>query len=205
MWKDIDLHILMSINLAHHQILDVFMAMVSNKYAWIWLYLFILGMSFRKLGPRFIFFVTFAAITFALTDLISVHAFKEVFQRLRPCHTPDLMHYLHMVVPCGGQFGFVSSHAANTAGLATFTWYSGVLHYHMPIARKFFFSALLVMYVLLNAYSRIYLGVHYPSDVLAGMGLGVTLGLLVGLLWKVTVEKPTKEKLRSPKQPLKRK
>lgn len=205
MWKEIDVHILMSVNLAHHQVLDVFMAIISNKFSWIWLYFFILGMSFRKLGPRFIFFLLFAALTFASTDLISVHGFKEVFQRLRPCHSPELMGYLHRVVPCGGKFGFVSSHAANTAGIAAFTWYSGVLHYHMPVARKFFFSALLALYVLLNAYARVYLGVHYPSDVVAGLCLGMSLGLGVGWLWKNTVEKPTKERLRSPKQPLLRK
>ncbi len=205
MWKDIDVHILMSVNLAHHQILDIFMAMVSNKYSWIWLYLFILGMSFRKLGPRFIFFLLFAVLTFAFTDLTSVYAFKEVFQRLRPCHTPELMDYLHQVVPCGGQYGFVSSHAANTAGIAVFTLYSGVLHYHMPVAKKFFFSALLCLYVLLNSYSRVYLGVHFPSDVLAGIALGVSIGLGTGLLWKNTVEKPTRGKLRSPKQTLQRK
>lgn len=205
MWRDVDIHILMSINLAHHQVLDVFMSMVSNKYTWVWLYLFITGMAFRKLGPRFVFFLFFAIITFALTDLISVHAFKNVFMRLRPCHTEGIREFLHMVQPCGGQYGFLSSHAANTTGIAVFTWISGVLHYRMPVGRKFFFSMLLVAYVLLNGYSRIYLGVHYPTDVLAGTLLGALIGSLVGWLWKNTAEKPRAGKIKSPRRPLQRK
>jgi undecaprenyl-diphosphatase len=160
------------------------MLLFSNKYAWVWFYVLILGMGFRKLGLKVFVFVLFALASLFLSDFISVHGFKDVFQRLRPCHNLDFGHLVRVINGCGGQFGFVSSHAANSAGIATLVSMSGILVFEMPVQRKFLFQALLFSYPILNGYSRIYLGVHYPYDVLGGFALGTGIGLMLGMAWK---------------------
>jgi undecaprenyl-diphosphatase len=183
MIEQVDRDIFFIINGAHHPVLDVFMLLFSNKYAWIWFYVLILGMGFRKLGLKVFVFVLFALSTLFLTDFISVHGFKEVFERFRPCHNLEYGHLVRVIDGCGGRFGFVSSHAANSTAIATLVAISGVMVYEMPIQRQFLFNALLFSYPILNGYSRIYLGVHYPYDVLGGFALGLIIGASTGYLW----------------------
>ena len=183
MIEQVDRDIFFIINGAHHPVLDVFMLLFSNKYAWIWFYVLILGMGFRKLGLKVFVFVLFALSTLFLTDFISVHGFKEVFERFRPCHNLEYGHLVRVIDGCGGRFGFVSSHAANSAAIATLVAISGVMVHEMPIQRQFLFNALLFSYPILNGYSRIYLGVHYPYDVLGGFALGLIIGASTGYIW----------------------
>jgi len=97
--------------------------------------------------------------------------------RLRPCHQPHLAQMLTTITGCGGQYGFVSSHAANTVGLVTFL----TITYH-PMPR--WLRGLLIAYALLVMYSRMYLGVHYPFDILGGALLGMVCGLITASLLK---------------------
>ncbi|MFM6945954.1 MAG: phosphatase PAP2 family protein [Flavobacteriales bacterium] len=117
-----------------------------------------------------------ALVVVSLTDVISTQLFKDYFERLRPSHDPIVGQYLHfyMIGPdnpyLGGKYGFVSSHAANLAALFMFL---------LPFLKKNAFAVYaLGIYVFLVAYSRVYLGVHFPSDVLCGALLGVLLGYL---------------------------
>ena len=97
--------------------------------------------------------------------------------RFRPCHEPSLEGLVHIVRGrCGGRFGFVSSHAANTFALATFV--TAVLK-----DRYRYMVAIMFTYAILNGYSRVYLGVHYPGDVIFGSLLGAGIGIAVALLW----------------------
>ena len=83
-------------------------------------YIFLLYLVYRSEHKKTILVLVAIAILITLSDQLSVHAFKNVFQRLRPCHNPDIMLQVHTVEKCGGQFGFVSSHAMNSFSLAFF-------------------------------------------------------------------------------------
>lgn len=108
-----------------------------------------------------------------MSDLLSVHGFKNVFMRLRPCHEPSLAGLVHQVYDkCGGSFGFYSSHASNHFALATF------LHFFIGKKLKYF-SLLIFIWAAIVSYSRVYLGVHYPSDVLAGAIMGIILSFIM--------------------------
>jgi undecaprenyl-diphosphatase len=140
-------------------------------------YLLILVATFyimRKEGlpGMWIFFLPLMLV-FALTDLTSVHGFKNVFERYRPSHQAELGPLLHLhqfedgSYYQGGLFGFVSSHSANFAGMVTFVILA------LKPRRVFLFSLILVH--LLIIYSRVYLGVHYVGDVVAGSLVGIAI------------------------------
>ncbi|NJM14748.1 MAG: phosphatase PAP2 family protein [Bacteroidales bacterium] len=121
------------------------------------------------------------ALAITLADQVSVKLFKNVFERLRPCHNESIMHLVHTVNnKCGGQFGFVSSHAANTFALASILY---------QIIKKQWFTIMIFCWAGLVAYSRIYLGVHYPADIAGGALLGVLIGWAVYLGYSRLPEK----------------
>ena len=140
---------------------------ITSKYTWIPLYLFLVFLLFKTEPKKkaLVFFLG-AIITVALTDLLSVHAFKNVFERLRPCYELDIKEMVRVVKGCGGKYGFVSSHAANSFGVGLFFFL---------IIRNTFKSKwlwLLPIWAAIVSYSRIYVGVHYPLDIICGGLLG---------------------------------
>ena len=150
--------------------LDQIMWFISGKYEWIPLYLFIIFLFFKKGKWYGFLFLIATIITVAMADLSSVHIFKEGFQRYRPSHNLDIQHLLHFVNNYrGGHFGFVSSHAANTFGLATIS---------SLILNKKWFSWTIFSWAALVTISRMYLGVHYPADISVGALLGAACGYI---------------------------
>lgn len=166
---NLDRELFLAINGAHAPWLDPLMVFASGKFTWIPLYLFILYYTWRTRGLRnLLLFILGVALTVALADQISVHLFKNCVQRLRPCHQPGLMELVYLPTGhCGGQFGFVSSHAANAFAVFLFA--------HRFIQKRWL-TVTLLLWATFVGYSRIYMGVHYPGDVLGGALLGLLLG-----------------------------
>jgi undecaprenyl-diphosphatase len=159
---------------------DPVMIFLSGPVPWILFFvclLSILGYSdWKKSKGRLFISIGCVILAYALTDLASVHLFKEVFMRLRPCHEPSLAGLVRLPSGhCGGQYGFVSSHAANFFGLAVFS---------SLLLRRRWFTICTFSLAILVCYSKIYLGVHYPGDVLCGMILGSIIGSGIYLLSK---------------------
>ncbi|MEZ7901994.1 MAG: phosphatase PAP2 family protein [Flavobacteriales bacterium] len=153
---------------------DAIMYWISHKFFWIPFYGFLVFLLYKKYGlQKAIVLTLLILVTFALCNTLSVEAFKNVFHRLRPCHNEEISGLVHLVNDhCGGQWGFVSSHATNVFGLATITSFF--------LSKKIkYFSVLIFFWAGLVSYSRIYLGVHYPLDITCGALLGISIGSLV--------------------------
>ncbi|MBF25308.1 MAG: phosphatase PAP2 family protein [Flavobacteriales bacterium] len=118
-------------------------------------------------------FIVFLIISIGVTDFLHVHLFKNVFMRLRPCWELELVDQIRpLIVDCGGQYGFISGHSANTSSMAIFI----VLAFK---SIKIFLKYILVIWVFIVSYSRIYLAKHYPLDVLFGILFGIFIGIIV--------------------------
>lgn len=177
--EEIDRSIVVAINGWNSPFMDEVMWWISARITWIPLYLLLLFIAYKSLSRNQLFlFLGLIGLTIALTDLTSVHLFKNVFLRYRPSHNLLLTDHLHYYLIKrgeyykGGEYGFVSSHAANFFAIITFV--SLVLKARYP---KLVYPLLFIG--ILIAYSRIYLGVHYLSDVFVGGLVGSAIAFLV--------------------------
>lgn len=181
--KQWDTDLFLFLNGMHTPFGDVVMFYCSEKLTWIPLYIFILYLCIRFFKWKTLWILLAVTMLITISDQLSVHGFKNVFMRLRPCHEPLLDGLVHTVNnKCGGQYGFVSSHAINHFALASFL---AILFKN----RISYFAPLIIIWALVVSYSRIYLGVHYPGDVICGGILGVFLGILMAKIFQVLLLK----------------
>ena len=171
--NSIDTYLFQLINAAGYEQIDNVMILISEKLTWLPLYLLLLYLLYKKFSAKFIWVLISVGVLIFLADYGSVHFFKEVFQRERPCHQLD---NIRVVVECGGLYSFVSSHAANTFAVAFFV---SLVHK----SKKMFFF--LFSWAVLIGFSRVYLGVHFPFDIVCGMFWGLFVSLLTYKLLKL--------------------
>ena len=193
----IDTELLLLINGWHAPWADTLMWIISEKTTWIPLYLFLIILliwhypqpaitakwKFLKRVPMCVIMILLIAASVGIADFISSGILKDLVARPRPTRVPELEGFLHLVNGYkSGQYGFVSSHAANTMAC-------GLLF--SLIWRKRIATISLMLWVAMNCYSRIYLGVHYPLDIIGGLIVGSVVAVVAyrGLLAVASCQK----------------
>lgn len=165
--EELDRTIFLFLNSHHSPFFDTVMWIVSMKTVWIPLYIAIIWMIFRKYGRRAWIPLILVPVLVLIDDQGST-LLKNLVGRPRPCHEPALEGMVHTVNGyCTGMYGFVSGHAANSFGVAAFA---------SPLLKKNWLSWSLFICAAVISYSRIYLGVHYPGDIIGGALLGLAAG-----------------------------
>jgi undecaprenyl-diphosphatase len=177
MLERLDQQLFLFLNSLNSPFCDQVMYAISGRVIWIPLYLSILIFLGVKYKRKFLIILVFIILAAALSDQASVLV-KNIVHRLRPCHEPTLEGLVHIVNgECGGMYSFVSSHATNSFDVALLS---------LMFIKKRWFSISIVLWAAIVGYSRIYLGVHYPGDVLCGSILGALIGWSVYKLYEIT-------------------
>lgn len=151
------------LNSFHSPVWDTIMFWVTYRFTWIPLYLYIIYFLYKNIRFDFVRSFLFVLISVGLADRITSGLMKPYFQRLRPCHDPVIQHIVHVVGNCGGQYGFVSSHASNSFALVMAIF---ILFKNYKIESKLPFF--LLFWAIMVSYSRVYVGVHFPTDIVIG-------------------------------------
>jgi undecaprenyl-diphosphatase len=165
-----------------NSILDFAMPYVRDKNFWIPLYVIIVCWLIYKFRFRSLIIVVSAVITLLLTDQFASSIIKPGIKRLRPCNDPLFLNNVHLIVDCGSGFSFVSSHAANHFGFAVF--------FIVLFGKKYnWVTPAAIMWAALVCFAQVYVGLHYPLDVICGAVLGVAIGIITGRFCKTALRK----------------
>ena len=180
MLDSIDQQLFLFLNSLNSPFSDKVMHALSGKLIWVPLYLAILIYLGIKYKRKFFIILLFIILAATLADQSSVLV-KNIVQRLRPCHVQSLEGVVHLYNgECGGKFGFVSSHATNSFDVALLS---------LLFIKRRWFTISIIIWAIVVGYTRIYLGVHYPGDVICGSLLGAFIGWGVFNLYVLTDNK----------------
>ena len=172
--NDIDTDVLLAVNSLHDAFQDALWWMVSAKWSSLLIFLALIWVLLHQNRRHTLLALAMLVLAFLLADQVSSGLIKQLVERLRPTHNPALSDAVHIVNGYrGGMYGFVSSHAANSFAAATFI---------ALLLRNRAVTIGMTVWALLQCYSRVYLGVHYPGDILGGMAVGMLSGWLIWLL-----------------------
>lgn len=174
----IDREIFLLINSWNATWVNPFMVFISGQVIWLPFIGFIFYLAYTKTEKKtFSLFILFMLLGLIASDVTSSYILKNIFQRLRPCRVPEIKALINNFGQrCGGRFGFVSSHSANSIFVLIFSFL--VLEFK---SKKIYF---LVLIPIMVGLSRIYLGVHYPGDVLGGIFVGTLWALILAGFFK---------------------
>ena len=159
-----------------NDVFDLIMPMVRDKYFWIPLYVILASLIIYKNGLKSIYVLGYALVALLLADQISAHIIKPLVMRARPCNSGEIGHMVHHLVDCGSGYSFVSSHASNHFALAFYF----ISVFARP-SNRFYIVLGFLFWAALISFAQVYVGVHYPFDVIAGATLGGFIGW--GLGW----------------------
>ncbi len=172
----------------HHPWLDVLMPYLRNKFFWIPLYVGVAVFLWLNLRGKGAWIVLGAVVTIAISDTISSKVLKPFVQRERPCRDVLVHERAEVLVPCGGGYSFPSAHATNHFALAV---------YLIGTMGRFFRRGryLWLLWAASIAFAQVYVGVHFPLDVLAGALLGTFIGWLNAVVMREIVEPEAVQKI----------
>lgn len=175
---ELDTRLFLYLNGKHHAFLDPIMYWASAKWFWIPFYLLILVLCVKTYKKRCVFLFAFISLLITVSDQVSSSYIKQWTKRLRPSRDPAIMDLVHLSeAGPGGMYGFVSGHATNSFALFVFL--------SLILTDKFrWLKYILGFWAVLIAYSRIYVGVHYPGDVICGALLGTLTGFFMAKLYE---------------------
>ena len=186
---EFDRWLLFLINGFHSPFLDEIFYLISNKLIWIPLYVFLGYLVIKYYGRKTgLVLIIGAIVTIGSVDLLCAKGIKPQIGRYRPSHNTDINSKLHFYTNTegheyrGGRYGFVSNHSANSFALATFLF----IFLRRKIKR---FTLYITLWASIVAISRMYLGVHYPSDIIGGALIGITIASLFAILVLVFILK----------------
>ena len=164
------------LNGSESKLLDNFFYIYSSMVTWLFFYLcFLWVFVYKKNWKEIICILLSISLLILLCDQISSGIFKPFFHRFRPTHHPDFLEQVKTVLDYrGGRYGFISGHSANAFGFATFC---------ALIFRNKLFSLVIFLFAIITAYSRVYLGVHFISDIVVGAFVGALIALFVYWLY----------------------
>ena len=174
----VDTQVFLWLNGLHTGWLDKVMVSITEMWPWIPIYILLLFLVFKKYRWSGFWILLAVGVVILCSDQLSAHVCKPLFHRLRPCFNPDLEGLVHLPkgLP-GGKYGFFSSHAANTFAVASFL--TAVLRESYRHIGWWLYG-----WAFVSSYTRIYIGVHYPGDIIGGAVLGILIGLVIGRLLK---------------------
>lgn len=169
-FKSVDEQLFQFLNSYHSDFLDPIIFQLTQTWPWIPLYIFLSILVVKKFGKNCWWVFISIGLTILFADQFASGFMKPFFERLRPCQDPRWEGIVHNFGKCGGLFGFASSHASNSFGIATIIF--------LTLSDRFRAVKWLFLWATLFSYTRIYLGVHYPADVIVGSLVGIISGFL---------------------------
>ena len=184
--SSLDSDLFLFLNGLHTDGMDKAMLLVTDMWVWLPLYLLLIYWAVRQYGKRCWWVFVAVGLVVLCSDQLASHVCKPLFHRLRPCYNDDFQNLIYLPKGlAGGQYGFVSSHAANTFGVATFL---------TAALRKFrpWTAIVLFFWAFVSSYSRIYIGFHYPGDIVCGALLGALVGMVVWKAFQIVQKKAWK-------------